>query len=168
MTSLPKAFDIIDMEENQSLADRKIGDIIENLDESSEIYNSHLVPLETLTRRVFVIDIVTKDSTSSNCFTKAYSQYFEGTGSIFTNTSLNYVEKILEECRNCSCKDLSVRLLSSLNLRFFTPTEVSRLMSFPHDRLKFPSSITRKQKYRLLGNSINVLVVSKLISLLLH
>ncbi|EEB19817.1 Modification methylase HaeIII, putative [Pediculus humanus corporis] len=48
---------------------------------------------------------------------------------------------------------------------YFTPKEISKLMCFP-DSLIFPNYFTKKQKYRLLGNSVNVHVVSILIKLL--
>lgn len=50
-------------------------------------------------------------------------------------------------------------------LRYFTPREICRLMCFPEE-FTFPEYITDKQKYRLLGNSINIYVVSRLIFLL--
>lgn len=54
--------------------------------------------------------------------------------------------------------------IKKLQLRFFTPTEISRLMNFP-ETFQFPSNITDKQKYMLLGNSVNVRVISELIKL---
>lgn len=58
-------------------------------------------------------------------------------------------------------------ILNKLELRYFTPREVSRLMAFP-DSFNFPAEISRKQQYRLLGNSINVKVVSHLIKYLVE
>ena len=53
-------------------------------------------------------------------------------------------------------------LVRSLQLRYFTPREVANLMGFPADAFTFPESTTTKQKYRCLGNSINVRLVSEL------
>lgn len=61
--------------------------------------------------------------------------------------------------------DEYLELAQSLNLRFFTPKEISRLMCFP-ETFSFPKSITDRQKYMVLGNSINVKVVSELIKFL--
>lgn len=58
-----------------------------------------------------------------------------------------------------------IKIARSLQLRFFTPTEIAKLMCFPK-YFSFPSHITKKQKYMVLGNSINVKVVSYLIKLL--
>lgn len=80
-----------------------------------------------------VMDVVDRHSTHSCCFTKSYSHLFMGTGSVLKT--------------------------ESERLRFFTPQEVSNLMSFP-SRFKFPHQVSDRQKYKLLGNSVNVEVVS--------
>lgn len=46
-------------------------------------------------------------------------------------------------------------------LRFFTPKEIANLHCFP--AFDFPSDITLRQQWQLLGNSVNVLVVSKVL-----
>jgi tRNA (cytosine38-C5)-methyltransferase len=57
-------------------------------------------------------------------------------------------------------------VLSTLKLRYFTPREVANLLCFPQ-YFEFPDSLSDKQKYRLLGNSLNVQVVTKLLRILL-
>lgn len=57
--------------------------------------------------------------------------------------------------------------ISSLGLRYFTPSEVARLHSFPED-LSFPEHITLRQQYALLGNSVSALVIGDLLQYLLH
>lgn len=102
------------------------------------------------------------------CFTKAYSRYLEGTGSVYSSHSRvdleNTLKKIHEGSKN---SEEIMRLKKSLELRFFNPSEVAKLMCFPDD-FGFPKNITDKQKYRLLGNSINVKVVSELIKLMVE
>ena len=56
--------------------------------------------------------------------------------------------------------------LIPLELRFFTPREIANLMCFPHD-FKFPSDLADKHIYKLLGNSVNVLVITNLLRHLL-
>lgn len=53
-------------------------------------------------------------------------------------------------------------LLESMSLRYFTPREVARLHSFPA-QFSFPPNVSLRQKYALLGNSLNVSVVAKLL-----
>ena len=59
---------------------KKISEYLEALD-SAEL-ESFLVPDSVLAKRANVVDIVSLDSTRSCCFTKSYSQYAEGTGSV--------------------------------------------------------------------------------------
>ena len=57
--------------------------------------------------------------------------------------------------------------LESLRLRYFSPREVSLLLGFPRD-LEFPASLTPRQMYALLGNSLSVTVVAQLLTHLLR
>lgn len=59
----------------------------------------------------------------------------------------------------------SSSLLMSLGLRYFTPDEALSLMGFP-DTFHFPDTLTQRQQFQLVGNSVNVLVVSVLMSML--
>lgn len=136
-----------------------INDIIDNNIETKQ----YLLPDNILKKHYKLVDICTPDSQRSCCFTKAYSRYIEGTGSVFTakceadiNALYNKIA-ILNDDDRLDC-------IKQLELRFFTPTEVLRLMSFP-SYFSFPSNLSNVQKYRLLGNSINVKVVSQLIKL---
>lgn len=119
-----------------------------------------------LLKRFSVLDICYSDSRRSCCFTKAYGRYLEGTGSIYTNKSQTDVKEVMEKINSSPIGDCDrLNLLKSLNLRFFTPREVCRLMCIP-ETFTFPSDITDRKKYMLLGNSINVKVVSELIKVL--
>ena len=62
----------------------------------------------------------------------------------------------------------AVSHLHQLGLRYFSPEELLRLfhISSPERQLIWPLSITRKTKYRLIGNSVNVAVVSRVIDFL--
>lgn len=114
------------------------------------------------------MDIVSKTSTNSICFTKAYTHYLEGTGSIYSPLDESKLQTHLNELKELeSNSDEYLKILKELRLRYFNPKEVSSLMCFPDD-FSFPKSLTNKQKYRLLGNSINVLVVGELVKILYH
>ena len=56
--------------------------------------------------------------------------------------------------------------LRPLKLRYFTPREVANLMCFPPSFI-FPTSLTHVQCYKVMGNSLNVHVVSLLLQYLL-
>jgi site-specific DNA-cytosine methylase len=73
----------------------------------------------------------------------------------------------------CSCHPLKVtdqQTLSEawkqLRPRFFTPEEIAMLHSFP-ETFTFPSSMSSRQCYKLLGNSLSVAVVADLLRYLL-
>ncbi|CAG9764504.1 unnamed protein product [Ceutorhynchus assimilis] len=118
-----------------------------------------------LSKRLGVLDICYKTSKRSCCFTKAYGRFIEGTGSVYTE---NNEEEVLENIKKLhqmqSDSEKYLELAESLNLRFFTAKEISRLMCFP-ETFAFPDNLTNRQKYMVLGNSINVKVVSELIKL---
>lgn len=126
----------------------------------------YLIPEKILLKHGAILDIRTAESEGSCCFTKAYTHYMEGTGSILSFHPVGEVKKKFESFNDSteSEKDRT-KILLDLKLRYFTPKEISRLMCFPKD-FQFPNDLSDKQKYRLLGNSINVFVVSQLIYLL--
>ena len=64
-----------------------------------------------------------------------------------------------------------MEILRPLRLRYFSPEELLRLFCFEDvgtsDRtFRWPEGVSTKTKYRLIGNSVNVLVVSTLIECL--
>lgn len=132
-----------------------------------------LLDEKVLQRRVWLMDIVTTEANNTMCFTKAYTHYSEGTGSVFcplSPTEMQTTFATLKELENLDLaesdkEEKRLLLLKSLRLRYFAPREVARLMSFP-ETFDFPPETTKRQKYRLLGNSINVCVVGELIKLM--
>lgn len=138
---------------------------IDNILEDT-VGSKYLVPLELLRKRAWVLDIRTPESNGSCCFTKGYGHYAEGTGSVYCPFSDETIRLKYDEATNYEDNsEKKAQILSELKLRFFSPREVCRLMCFP-ESFDFPKHTTDKQKYRLLGNSINVHVVSRLIFLL--
>lgn len=121
----------------------------------------YLLPDKIKLKYLRILDVRQRSDASSCCFTKAYTHYAEGTGSVLQhNQQENFQEKFAEfEI------DEDVSKLESLKLRYFTPREVANLMGFPNS-FSFPKTTTNKTRYRLLGNSLNVFVVSNLLRLL--
>ncbi|KAH8409579.1 hypothetical protein KR222_008782 [Zaprionus bogoriensis] len=134
-----------------------------------------LLPDDVLAKRVLVMDIIHGTQSRSMCFTKGYTHYTEGTGSAFTPlseqqshsifTAVQQMDMDPANLNSAEAQQRRLELLRQIKLRYFTPREVSRLMSFPED-FDFPAETTNRQKYRLLGNSINVCVVGELLKLL--
>lgn len=126
---------------------------------------SFLLSENVLRKHANILDVCFQHSLRSCCFTKSYGKYIEGTGSVFTNSTEEEYHKTYESIQNLDPNSEEyLQQMLNLNLRFFTPKEISRLMCFP-ESFNFPN-ISNKQKYMLLGNSVNVKVVSELIKLL--
>ncbi|KAI9219471.1 S-adenosyl-L-methionine-dependent methyltransferase [Blastocladiella britannica] len=106
----------------------------------------------------FNFDLVTPNAQRSSTFTKSYgSKHIFGSGSFIVSS--------LPDAGDDSAMHDNVGTILSLKPRFFTPSEVARLHSFP-PTLSFPEDVSRDQQYRLLGNSLNVLVVGELLKVL--
>eukprot|EP00118_Oscarella_pearsei_P012293 m.89599 g.89599 ORF g.89599 m.89599 type:complete len:357 (+) comp36611_c0_seq5:49-1119(+) len=133
--------------------------------QSDDYFEAFLLHPSVLNRFGMILDIVTSKSRRSCCFTKAYSHYVEGTGSVLQMAESVSMDSVYSKFKaEAGCGDSEKSVLSSLKLRFFSPREVANLLSFP-PRFRFPDSISSRQKYRLLGNSLNVHVVMKLLLL---
>ncbi|NXJ97613.1 TRDMT methyltransferase, partial [Corythaixoides concolor] len=135
------------------------------LEEKHEEMSQYFLPPKSLLRYSFLLDIVKPTCRRSTCFTKGYGHYVEGTGSVLqtaVDVQLESVFKHIEELP----EEEKLMKLSTLKLRYFTPREIANLHGFPPE-FGFPDEVTIKQCYRLLGNSLNVHVVAKLISILL-
>ncbi|KAK0055200.1 tRNA (cytosine(38)-C(5))-methyltransferase [Biomphalaria pfeifferi] len=121
--------------------------------------------------RMFVImDVVYPELKKSICFTKRYGHYIEGAGSVVQMSSDIQHVIAASELKHQAVNSLNrnewgegeMEILRNLHLRYFTPREVANLLCFPKD-FSFPDGLTKVQKYRVLGNSLNVFVVAQLI-----
>ena len=124
----------------------------------------HLVPDKILKKYAIALDIVQPTSTQSCCFTKAYSKYAVGTGSVLQHAPSQDLDKAFQEfsaLQKAGEVDASLHTLLPLKLRYFTPREVANLMCFPPS-FSFPPELSLRQCYQVLGNSLNVRVVSVL------
>ncbi|CAO3637547.1 unnamed protein product [Mucor hiemalis] len=131
-------------------------------------YEDYLVVDRILAKYGTVFDIVKGDSHRSCCFTKGYYHFAQGTGSVLQVQDHVDRHKVFEEAAAYKGVDevKQLALLRSLRLRYFSPREVANLMGFPKE-FTFPEETTIKQKYRTLGNSINVELVAELMRYLL-
>ncbi|KAM6953123.1 tRNA (cytosine(38)-C(5))-methyltransferase [Aplochiton taeniatus] len=133
-------------------------------EKEEEEMERYLLPPKTLLRYALLMDIVRPTCRRSVCFTKGYGRYVEGTGSVLQSCVETKMESVFKGLDQLS-EEEQLKQLSRLRLRYFTPREIANLMGFP-TRFTFPENITTKQRYRVLGNSLNVLVVARLIQLL--
>ncbi|PWA00862.1 hypothetical protein BB558_003068 [Smittium angustum] len=145
-------------------------------------YEKFKVPMAYIKKRKnYDFDIVNTNSKHSSTFTKAYgSKHILGSGSLLQTETSNVDDKDLQKLviqENVENEE-TIKLIESFKLRFFSPQEVAKLMCFPVKEnnnenksfvnLEFPTNTTIRQQHQLLGNSVNVLVVSTLIYHLLN
>jgi site-specific DNA-cytosine methylase len=76
----------------------------------------------------------------------------------------DFCRKDVYGAHDTSCLEVprELDLLRALRLRYFSPREVANLLGFPAS-FEFPPAITRKQQYKLLGNSVSVPVLIRLL-----
>ena len=147
----------------------------------SEQLEAAAVPDHMLERYGASTDLVARASHRSCCFTKNYTRYMKGTGSLVcegvtglgeddptgdaeatNNTTLGLRARL-----NLPREDKSLDTLQPLRPRFFVPMEIARIHGFP-ESFAFPPAVGRKKQYELLGNSLSIQVVAALLRYLLH
>lgn len=107
-------------------------------------------------------DIVTPTTRRSSCFTHSYGRYVRGTGSVLYSEKCSQIQLVPPEEREF--KDDWAKSLDISKLRYFSGMEMARLMGFSKE-FSFPSDCSMKQQWKLIGNSLNVRVASKIIEL---
>ncbi|XP_038828643.1 tRNA (cytosine(38)-C(5))-methyltransferase [Salvelinus namaycush] len=133
-------------------------------DQGEREMEQYLLPPKTLLRYALLMDIVRPTCRRSVCFTKGYGHYVEGTGSVLQSCMETDMEAAFKSPERLSDEE-KLQQLSRLKLRYFSPREIANLMGFPK-HFTIPKNISTKQQYRVLGNSLNVHVVARLIELL--
>jgi tRNA (cytosine38-C5)-methyltransferase len=110
-------------------------------------------------------DIVSPTDHRSSCFTHSYGRYIKGTGSILYENDVN-AKLLLPPSEREFCNNwINEMNIDVTKLRYFSGTELARLFGFPTTKFEFPPQITNKQQWKLIGNSLNVGIASKLIEL---
>ena len=98
------------------------------------------------------MDIVGASSTHTAAFTKSYGKSCGGgSGSVFASLCPSPSYPI--------ARDPPDTWAGALGLRLFSPREIATLHGIP-DTFMWPPSLTTRQKYALLGNSLSVTVAS--------
>ncbi|KAL1759148.1 S-adenosyl-L-methionine-dependent methyltransferase [Schizophyllum commune] len=126
--------------------------------------DQYAIPDKVLVKWGWLFDIVYPSDRRTCCFTRGYTKLVERAGSI-----LQMNEDMDEACQKTNPTQ-ALQILQPLRLRYFTPQELLRLFGFNDPGLqvayKWPYRISEKTQYRLIGNSVNVLVVTKLVNYL--
>lgn len=114
------------------------------------------VPAEIVAKYGAVLNVVCPASAHSCCFTKNYTRFAKGTGSVLAPD----VER--EDALQSAAFDAPAR--AALRLRYFTTREIANLHGFPRGgAFSFPADVPVRKRYSLLGNSLSVDVVAELL-----
>jgi tRNA (cytosine38-C5)-methyltransferase len=145
----------------------KVSSVAEFLDKDlTEHQKTSLrIPQSILQRNAaWCFDIVTPESLRSACFTSSYGKFVKGTGSVlYTGPYRDRIRLTNPEDRKFDdAWDQGLDLPK--HLRYFSGSELARIFGFP-STFSFPETITRKQQWKLIGNSLNVRVAAKLVEL---
>jgi tRNA (cytosine38-C5)-methyltransferase len=127
------------------------------------------IPQKLLTSNsAWCFDIVCPHHRRSACFTQSYGRFVRGTGSILyehddeAQTTLANLNLLDPQDREF-CEDWSKGLDTS-RLRYFSGTELTRLFGFSNEFV-FPADVSMKQQWKLMGNSLNVGIASRVVEL---
>jgi tRNA (cytosine38-C5)-methyltransferase len=145
------------------------------MEEKGQSDNNDLrIPSKVLeSSKAWCFDIVTPANRRSSCFTSAYGKFVRGTGSVLyedkqggdkVDAPALILQRPEEREFDPNWANGHVEDLSN-NLRYFSGTEISKLMGFDSDKFSFPADVTLKQQWKLLGNSLNVNVAAKVVEL---
>merc|ERR1719219_2440428 len=100
---------------------RTLGEYLDVSSSNSDL-EAYLVPEKNVIKYLEAVDIVDERSLKTMCFTKAYTRFMKGTGSLVNMTPLP--GQTDEQERN---PERAPRKLTSYKLRFFSPEEILRL-----------------------------------------
>ncbi|KAI0693653.1 S-adenosyl-L-methionine-dependent methyltransferase [Cytidiella melzeri] len=138
-------------------------------------FDEHKIPDRVLEKWGRLFDIVLPSTKRTCCFTRGYTKLAERAGSVLQmNEELDTAaifNDFLSAQKNGDPD--AVRILDPLRLRYFSPNELLRLFSFLTNpsscatrspaSFTWPANVSNKTRYKLVGNSVNVTVVSKLL-----
>jgi tRNA (cytosine38-C5)-methyltransferase len=149
--------------------------ILDYLDDLGEGYLEYAVPDKVLEKWGRLFDIVKPSTNRTCCFTRGYTQLVERAGSILQENEDLDTTAVFNEFLEAQAREDAdaVKIVHPLRLRYFSPSELLRLFAFDPPRREslestfvWPDSTSKKSKYKLIGNSINVKVVQTLIEYL--
>ena len=143
-----------------------LSQFLEEETEGQTLYHNYCIKENILSKSGRLLDIITPQAISSNCFTKSYGRYVEGSGSVLETCPLVAPSRAFDEQTGEWNQEILLEELRARKLRYFSPREMLNLHGFPSS-YQFPSSITTLQAYKLIGNSLNVVVVRELLRYLM-
>ena len=123
------------------------------------------VPEKVLKNKsAWCFDIVRPSDRRSSCFTHSYGRFIRGTGSILydDDSKIDAIRLLPPEEREF--QENWMEQLDATKLRYFSGDELARLFGFS-EKFSFPPDTSLKQQWKLMGNSLNVRVASRLVEM---
>jgi len=146
----------------------RVGDFLDPCNDSNSKTGLSISPQIAQRNAAWCFDICTAASTHTACFTSSYGKYVRGTGSVlYTGQDVKLLQRF-QQRQPAAERDFDADWSQGLDLehdvRYFAGTEMARLFGFPAS-FEFPPAISRKQQWKLMGNSLNVRVAARLLEL---
>ena len=114
------------------------------------------------------LPIVSASDTMSHCFTAAYGRVIHRATGALLLTEMDHPS--VEAHPDSIDRDDMLTMFGGGGLRKFTPRELLQIFGFSNwddDEYGFPDNISLEHRYKLIGNSVNVVVVSRVVEKLL-
>lgn len=138
---------------------------------SHEQLEALVVPADLLDKSAaWCFDIVTPGDIRSSCFTKAYTKFIRGAGSVLATGTVGGSEEpvlFLEAPEERSFDADWQSKLQGRRLRYFAPLELTHMFGFPSPEFSFPPQLSNRKCFELIGNSLNVVISQALLEHLL-
>jgi tRNA (cytosine38-C5)-methyltransferase len=148
-----------DDDDNNNAESDNLPTIATFLDDKSN--ESLRVPEKIVSKNAaWCFDILTPASRRSACFTSSYGKFIKGTGSVLYEGPDVKFELVAPEDREFE-GDWAASIDTS-KLRYFSGMEMARLMGYS-ESFSFPADMPVKQQWRLIGNSLNVRLASRIV-----
>ena len=139
-------------------SERRISDFL-CVDHTVETDARLTIPEGVLAKRAAMcFDVVSARSKQCLCFTRAYTKYINGTGSVLLTA-----EEKADSFDNMDRPIFKIDSMQELHasLRYFCPLEAARLNGFKEGSLKLPNGCQGgAQLYRAVGNAVNPDIVA--------
>lgn len=179
-TAIPELGVIPLQDTTTSVRPRTIASYLDD-NNNNEEDNSHLILSRATLQRSssWCLDIVRPESRRSSCFTAGYGKFMRGTGSVLLVDRHHDTSIPDDECCCGTAQQHPQERTFDPNwaakwlddddpryyLRYLSGTELARLHGFPTATFSFPPDCTTKQQWKLVGNSLQVEVATKLVEL---
>lgn len=160
ITAIPELDVVQDDEASLSSSLPPIASFLDKEDESDKLSLLRVPEKVLQSSAAWCFDIVTPKDQRSSCFTSSYGKYNRGTGSILYNVTTDEYKLMPPEEREFQedwAKNLDVS-----KVRYFSGMELARLFGFSN-HFSFPPTCTVKQRWKLLGNSLNVRLAARIV-----